>query len=384
MSEFIPLSVPHISGREMEYVKSCLETGWVSSAGPFVDRFEKEFAKFIGSKYAIACSSGTAALHVSLLLAGVEPDTEVLVPTITFIASVNAIRYCNAHPVFFDCDEFYNLDANQVIAFLKDNCEKRSGKVFNKKSGRRISAILPVHVFGNAANLEKLLTFSEELNIPLVEDAAESLGTRYAGTCGDRHTGTLGKFGAFSFNGNKIITTGGGGMIATDDESLALKAKYLTTQAKDDEVRFVHDEIGFNYRMTNVQAAIGVAQLELLPSYLKKKEKIYTDYLKNLEGVAGIKIATPPSYAKNNLWMLALQISPKYRDDREGLMARLQKANIQTRPVWVPNHLQKPFLHHQKLDVSQSEALWKKTLNIPCSIGLTNQQLEKVCQELKA
>ncbi|MGZ3685042.1 MAG: aminotransferase class I/II-fold pyridoxal phosphate-dependent enzyme, partial [Bdellovibrionota bacterium] len=310
MSEFIPLSVPHIRAGEMAYVKECLETGWVSSAGPFVDRFEKEFAAYVGAPYAVACSSGTAALHVSLLLAGVRAGDLVLAPTLTFIASINAIHYCGAEPFFFDCDEHYNIDPAQVSMFLRQECEPRGEELVHRRSGKRVAAVLPVHVFGNAVNLEPILEACEEFHVPVVEDAAESLGTRYLAKSGRRtggkHTGTIGLLGAFSFNGNKIITTGGGGMLVTSSETLARRAKYLTTQAKDDETRFVHHEVGYNYRLTNVQAAIGLGQLETMARCKSRKSQILVAYQKGLAGVAGLSIAPLPDYAENNVWMPAL------------------------------------------------------------------------------
>jgi perosamine synthetase len=389
MSEgFIPLSVPHISGNEWDYVKECLDGEWVSSAGPFVDRFEREFAAYVGSKFAVACSSGSAALHVSLLLAGVKPGDLVLVPSLTFIASVNAIHYCGAEPVFFDCDEHYNLDAGQVEEFLRSSCRSGAGGLTHKKSGRRVSAILPVHVFGNAVNLESFLSVAQELNLPVVEDAAESLGTRYKTNSGPqtggRHTGTLGLVGCFSFNGNKIITTGGGGMIVTNDPALAKRAKYLTTQAKDDEVRFVHNEVGFNYRLTNVQAALGSGQLEKLGKALQRKKEIHEAYTIGLRGVRGLRIASTPAYAENNHWMPCMQVeAAEYGEDWEALMARLGKAKIQARPVWELSHRQKPYSDCERLSLGNAERLHSVTLNIPCSVGITQEQQSRVIKELR-
>lgn len=369
MSEFIPLSVPHIRGREWDYVKDCLDGEWVSSAGPFVDRFEKEFAAYVGAKHAVACSSGTAALHVALLVAGVKPGDAVLVPTLTFISSVNAIHYCGAEPVFVDCDEFYNVSPESLEQAL------------SKRWKRRIAAILPVHVFGNAARLDEVTSLAKAHGLPVVEDAAESMGTRYKN---GRHAGTSGTLGCFSFNGNKIITTGGGGMLVTDDGALAKRTKYLTTQAKDDEARFVHHEIGFNYRLTNVQAAIGSAQLERLPEYVKRKREIFLRYERELNGVRGLRIAPTPAYAENNCWMPCLQIDKAiYGEDREQLMARLAKAKIQARPVWELSHRQKPYAHCEKVPTPNAEHLHEITLNIPCSVGLTEAQQSRVIEELK-
>ena len=272
MSKFIPLSVPHLNGNEWKYVKECLDTNWVSSAGKFVDLFEKKIAEYTGAKYAIACVNGTAALQVSLRLAGVQPGDEVIAPALTFIAPINAIAYNGASPVFMDADEYYNIDSAKTIRFIQEETEFKDGFSYNRNTGKRVSAIVPVHVWGNACWLDDLVDVFRARNIAIVEDASESLGTRYTkGKFAGKHTGTIGKLGCISFNGNKIITTGGGGMILADDEGLAAKARYLTTQAKDDEVKYIHNKIGYNFRLTNIQAALGVAQLEQLPSILKKK-----------------------------------------------------------------------------------------------------------------
>ncbi len=390
MSEkFIPLSVPHIRGNEWDYVKECLDGEWVSSAGPFVDRFERDFAAYVGSKHAVACSSGSAALHVAMLLAGVKDGDLVLTPTLTFIASVNAIRYCGAAPIFFDCDEYYNMDPEQVADFLRTECRTGPQGIVHKQSRRRIAAILPVHIFGNAVNLEPILQIAGELNIPVIEDAAESVGTRYCkdsgALTGGRHTGTLGAIGCFSFNGNKIITTGGGGMLVTNDGALAKRAKYLTTQAKDDEARFVHNEIGYNYRLTNVQAAIGSGQLERVSEALRRKKEIYEGYVEGLAGVKGLQIAPPPPYAENNLWMPCLQVNKKeYGEDWEALMLRLGKAKIQARPVWELSHRQKPYVNCERGTLDEADRLHAITLNIPCSVGLTKAHQQRVIEEIRS
>jgi dTDP-4-amino-4,6-dideoxygalactose transaminase len=278
----ISLSVPNLHGNEWRYVKECLDSGWVSSAGPFVDRFEREFAAYTGASHAVACVNGTAALQTALRVAGVDAGQEVIVPTLTFIATVNAVHYLGAHPIFMDSDEYYNIDVEKAVDFLERNTDRQDGFCVNTRTGRRITAVVPVHVFGNAARLEPLIHACRARNIVIVEDAAESLGTRYTqGDLTGHHTGTIGDLGCFSFNGNKIITTGGGGMIITDNAEYAQRARYLTTQAKDDELRYIHGEVGYNFRLTNIQAALGVAQLELLPGFLEAKRRnfeLYRDY----------------------------------------------------------------------------------------------------------
>ena len=281
MSENIPLSVPSNSGNEWEYVKECLDTNWVSSAGKYVELFEEKITEYTGSKFAVACVNGTSALQVSLRLAGVEPDDEVIVPTLTFIAPVNTIAYNGANPVFMDADEYYNIDSEKTIEFINEVTIFKDGFTYNKTSYKRISAIVPVHVWGNAVWLDELVDLCHYRNIAIVEDASESLGTVYTeGLFVCKHTGTIGKLGCISFNGNKIIPTGGGGMIVTNDADLAEKAKYLTRQAKDDRVRYIHIEIGYNLRLINIQAALGVAQMEQLTGFLERKASIYHQHIR--------------------------------------------------------------------------------------------------------
>jgi aminotransferase in exopolysaccharide biosynthesis len=373
-NSFIPLSVPVIQGNEWAYVKECLDTGWVSSAGKFVDRFEQETSQFTGAKYAVACATGTAALHVALRIAGVTTGDEVIVPTVTFIASINSVRYVDAHPVFMDCDEHYNLDTEKTRDFIHQETVFKNGHTYNRQTNRRITAVMPVHVFGNAVWLDELLPLCRERNIKVIEDAAESIGTKYTtGQFKGRHTGTVGDIGCLSFNGNKIITTGGGGMILTDHREYADRAKYLTTQAKDDEVRFVHNDVGYNYRLTNVQAAIGVAQLEH-----------YSAYRGGIDAIPGLHLAEGPDYAANNHWMYALQIdSAQYGLDREQLMAKMGRNNIQTRPLWQLNHRQRPYANCQHYQIDRANHLLDVTLNLPCSVGLTPPQIQRVIEVLR-
>ncbi|MBN1558531.1 MAG: LegC family aminotransferase [Lentisphaerae bacterium] len=381
----IPLSVPRIEGNEWKYVKECLDTAWVSSAGSYVDAFEKAIAGVTGAGYAVACVNGTAALHVALRLAGVGPGDAVIVPTVTFIAPVNAVRYLGAEPVFMDCDAYYNLDAEKTAAFLDAETEMRDGFTVDRRTDRRITAMVPVHVFGNAADLRELAGLCRERNIKIVEDATESLGTRYLpGTLGGRHTGTVGEIGCLSFNGNKLITTGGGGMLLTDDAAYAERARYLTTQAKDDPVRYVHGAVGYNYRMTNVAAAIGLAQLDRLDTFCRIKRAHFEAYRDGLREVEGLSLAGPPDYASCNHWMYPLQIdAPRYGLDREGLMEALAGRGIETRPVWMLNHLQAPYIDSRSYRIERAHAMWGNTLNIPCSTGLRDDELEAVLDALR-
>ncbi|MBT6936385.1 MAG: aminotransferase DegT, partial [Candidatus Marinimicrobia bacterium] len=287
-------------------------------------------------------------------------------------------------PIFMDADKYYNLDSEKTIEFIKNETVYKNGFTYNKNTDKKISAILPVHVWGNACWLDELIELCEERNIAVVEDACESLGTIYnSGKYSGKHTGTIGKMGCLSFNGNKIITTGGGGMILTDDEALAEKAKYLTTQAKDDSIRYVHDEIGYNFRLTNIQAALGMAQLEQLPKILKRKKEIYDFYHKEIEKIDGLSLSKVPDYADNNHWLNLLQIdNSNYSEDREELMKRLEDNGIQTRPVWKLNHEQKPYKEYQNYKNENANKLVAKSLCLPSSSNLTNENIEKIINQL--
>ena len=381
----IPLSVPSLQGNEWKYVKECIDTEWISSAGKYVELFEEKIAKNTGAKYVVACVNGTSALQVSLQLAGVVTDDEVIVPSLTFIAPINAVSYNGANPVFMDADKYYNMDAEKTVQFINNETEFNNGYTYNKITNKRISAIIQVHVWGNAAWLDELVLLCEERNITVVEDASESLGTVYkAGKYKDWHTGTIGKLGCLSFNGNKIITTGGGGMILTDNEELAARARYLTTQAKDDPLHYIHNAIGYNFRLTNIQAAMGVAQLEQLPGFLERKREIFRQYRIALLDIEGLAIADVPEYSDNNHWMNMLQIDSKvYGEDREVLMQRLEESGIQTRPVWALNHLQKPYVDCQYYKVTNAKKLVENSLCLPSSTNLTNEDINKIVSQLR-
>ena len=385
MSEFIPLSVPTLAGREWEYVKECLDTEWVSSAGKYVELFEARIAEFTGAKHAIACVNGTSALQVSLRLAGVARGDEVIMPSLTFIAPVNAVNYCGADPLFMDADQYFNLDMEKTIQFIETETVFRNGFSYNITTDKKIAAIVPVHIWGNACLLDELVQLCADRNIAIVEDASESLGTVYqAGSFEGKHTGTIGKFGCISFNGNKIITSGGGGMILTDDGTLAEKARYLTTQAKDDAIRYVHHEVGYNFRLTNIQAALGVAQLEQLPGFLKQKRDIYEHYQQGLAGIPGLELAPVPEYSTNNHWLSILSIDrDQYGLDREAVMASLNDNQIQTRPVWHLNHLQQPYQDCQNYLIENAQPLVDNSLCLPSSVSLSSEMIKKILMVLR-
>ena len=304
----ILLSGPNLSGNELKYVTDCIKTGWVSSVGSYVSDFERSISKYVGSKYAVATSSGTTALHLSLITSDVGFNDYVIVPNITFIATLNSIKYTNANPILIDIDpNTWQLDLNLLIKFLDTKTRVVDGKCIYKENGRTIKALIPVHALGNMCNMELLLEICKEYNIVIVEDAAESLGSKYKG----KHSGTFGSLGCFSFNGNKIITCGGGGMIVTDNEFLAKKAKHLSTQAKADNFEYYHDHIGYNYRLTNVSAAIGLAQMEQLNEFIEKKHFIKDFYIKNLKNVGDIEFQKVENHIHPNWWLFTIKSKAK-------------------------------------------------------------------------
>ena len=289
---FIPLSTPNLIGNESKYLKECVKTEWVSSSGKFVETFENKIKRIVGSKYAIACVNGTSALQLSLKLAGATSGDEVIVPSLTFIAPVNAVHYNNCSPIFMDSDEFFNIDVNKTIDFIKKFTKFDKGISVNKISKKKIVAIILVHVFGNAILMDKLIKLCKSRNIQIIEDASESLGTKFKrGIYKNKHTGSVGLLGCFSFNGNKIITSGGGGMIVTNNQKIAKRAKYLTTQAKDNADFFIHNDIGYNFRLTNLNAAVGLAKLEKLEKFIKIKKRINKIHKKKTNKIDGLRIA---------------------------------------------------------------------------------------------
>ena len=379
----IPLSVPEISGKEWQYVKECLDTGWVSSVGSYVTRFETQIAAYVGIPHAVACVNGTAALHIALLLSGVGYDDEVIVPTLTFIAPVNVVRYVGAHPVFMDCDDHLNLDAAKLDEFLATACHRTERGLINTTSGRRIGAIVVVHVFGHPAQMPAITALAERYALKVIEDATESLGAYYPGAAGGepRFTGTLGDFGCLSFNGNKLITTGGGGMLLVRDPAMAERARYLTTQAKDDAVRFVHHAIGYNYRLTNVLAAIGCAQLERIQEFIARKRENFSTYQTCLQDIPGLAFIAEPPYARSNYWHYTLMVDEReYGSTAEALQQKLAAHAIETRPIWELNHRQIPYRACQAYKIERAPEYHRKGLNLPCSVNLDPTIIPEICR----
>jgi perosamine synthetase len=373
----VPLSVPDVGDLERQWVDEAIASGWVSSAGPFVDRFEGDVAALLGARHAVATASGTAALHVALLLAGVQPGDEVLVSTLSFVAPANAIRYAGAHPVFVDAEpDFWQIDPALVRGFLADGCEQRDGGLVNKQTGRRVAALLPVHVLGHPYDADAIASVAREFGLPVVEDAAEGLGARYR----DTPLGRLGDVGALSFNGNKIVTSGGGGMIVTGNEEHARRARYLTTTAKDDPIEYVHGEVGFNYRLTNVAAALGAAQLTRLGDFVERKRAIAARYADAIGSLQGVTAMPEAPWASSSFWMYTVLVDGGSRP----LLRALGDAKVQARPVWQPLHLSPAHRGAQAIGGAVAERLHAEALSLPCSTSLEPAQQERVIEVLEA
>jgi perosamine synthetase len=364
----VALHEPYFAGNEWVYLKECLDSTFVSSVGKFVDRFEVELAAFTGAKHAIAVVNGTAALHVALQLGGVEPGDEVLAPTLTFVATTNAISYCGATPHFVDSEErTLGFDAGAVREYLRGAAEMRAGVCVNRATGRAIRALVPMHAFGHPADIDGLLALARDFNLVLVEDAAESLGSSYRGT----QTGTFGTFGTLSFNGNKTITTGGGGALLTNDAALAKRAKHVTTTAKlPHRWEFRHDEIGYNYRLPNLNAALGCAQLEQLPRFLAAKRRLHERYAAAFAGVAGVRLVREPEGCHSNYWLQTLLLDETFADLRDPVLAATNDAGVMTRPAWQLNHRLPAFVDCPRMALPVAESLERRLLNIPSSAQL--------------
>ena len=364
--EFTPLAVPVFAGNEKKYLEECIDTTFVSSVGKFVDRFENGMAEYAGCKKAVVCVSGTNALHMSMMLVGVERDDEVLTQALTFIATCNAISYIGAHPVFIDVDKStMGLSPDALKEWLVKNAEVRNGQCYNKQTGRRVKACVPMHTFGHPVRIEVIANLCEEYHIELVEDAAESIGSLYKG----KHTGTFGKVGAISFNGNKTITTGGGGMMLFNDEKLAAHAKHLTTQAKvSHRWEFRHDHIGYNYRMPNINAALGCAQLENLDKFIASKRQLALEYAEFFKNVDDIQFFTEPEDTFSNYWLQAVILKDK--DAQQAFLQQTNDNGVMTRPIWeLMNRL--PMFEHCENDGLEN-TIWfaDRVVNIPSSVRL--------------
>ena len=381
----IPLSVPNFEGNEEKYVRDAVSQGWVSTGGAYVDALEKRIAEYAGTIGSVACQSGTAALHMSLVECGVCEDDIVLVPTLTFIAAVNPVKYVNATPVFMDCDDSLCMDPKKVKEFCETECDFSDGILRHKLSGKTVKAMIVVHVFGNLADMEAIMEIAQKYNIRVIEDATEALGTiceygKYKG----KMAGTIGNFGAYSFNGNKIITTGGGGMIVSQDKKALEHLKYLSTQCKNDMHFYIHNEIGYNYRMTNVQAAIGVAQMEELEDFISRKNKNYNLYCKLLTDTKNGYILLFRVNTRSNKWFYSFVLNKDVcKKSVRQYIIELQEKGIQTRPIWGLIHEQRPYINELAYKIEKAKYYSERVINLPCSTNITRNDIVKVCEEIK-
>jgi perosamine synthetase len=382
--KFIPLSAPNLKGRELEYVKHAVETEWVSTGGPYVNEFEEKVAEYVKAKGAVSVQNGTSGLHISLHVCGVTRDDEVLVPTLTFIAAVNPVKYIGANPIFMDCDDTLSMDADKLLEFCKVECRFIDQRLINNRTKKHIKAVIVVHVFGNMANMEKIVEIADMFNLKVIEDATEAIGTYYTeGKHKGKYAGTIGTLGVYSFNGNKIITTGGGGMIVSSDEELLNKARHLTTQAKSDELYYTHDEIGYNYRLTNLQAAIGLAQLEQLENFIQTKKDNYISYKEEIDDIHGLSILKFEKGIRCNYWFYSLYVDEEYPMDSDEIITYLASKKVQVRPIWGLISEQKPYVGCQTYKIERAKKHVKHVVNLPCSSNLSNEDVQYVIDCLR-
>lgn len=385
MGRFIPLSIPNFEGNEKKYVDDALEQGWVSTGGAYITELEEHMAQFLKVKQVAACQSGTSALHLALMECGVMPGDLVIVPTLTFIAAVNPVRYQFAEPVFMDCDDSLCMDPVKLRSFCENECSLDGQHLIHKDTGKQIKAIVVVHVFGNLADMEAIMDVAGEFHLKVVEDATEALGSHFTqGRYAGQYAGTIGDFGAYSFNGNKIMTTGGGGAVTGRNEDAVKHMKYLSTQAKDDTHFYIHNEVGFNYRMTNLQAALGVAQMEELQEFIERKHRNYNLYKELLQDLPFGKMLDFRSGTDSNQWFYSveLQMNKLNRTLREVIMA-LQEKGIQTRAIWGLIHEQLPYQNSIAYKIERAEYYSSCILNVPCSTQLTEEEIQYVAEEIR-
>ena len=378
MKRFVPLSIPNFNGNEKKYVDDALEQGWVSTGGAYITRLEQQLAEFLKVDRVAACQSGTSGLHLALVECGVQPGDMVIVPALTFIAAVNPVRYQFAEPVFMDCDDSLCLDPEKLAEFCEKECKLEAQQLVHKKSGRVVKAVIVVHVFGNLADMEAIMSIAGEYHLKVVEDATEALGSHYtAGKLAGRYAGTIGDFGVYSFNGNKIITTGGGGAVTARCADEVEHLKYLSTQAKDDAQFYIHNEIGYNYRMTNLQAALGVAQMEELQQFIETKHRNYILYKERFREVSFGTLLPFREGTCSNQWFYSLQL----REDRlqgkdmRDIIGALQERGVQTRAIWGLIHEQKPYRQNIAYKIEKAPCYSATVLNIPSSTQLTEEDI---------
>lgn len=386
MSRFIPLSIPNFEGNEKKYVDEALEQGWVSTGGAYITKLEEKLAEFLHTNAVAACQSGTSALHLSLIECKVGPGDMVIVPTLTFIAAVNPVRYQFAEPVFMDCDDSLCMDPQKLRCFCEEECVCQDDKLIHKKTGKHVKAVIVVHVFGNFADMEAIMDIAQEFHLKVIEDATEALGSHYTeGRFAGKYAGTIGDFGAYSFNGNKIITTGGGGAVTAKDSKTVEHLKYLSTQAKDDPHFYVHNEIGYNYRMTNLQAALGVAQMEELPEFIRRKHHNYEQYQQLFSDYAVGKLLTFRKGTFSNQWFYSLELQMEKMPEKtmRDIITDLQERGVQTRAIWGLIHEQLPYRDAISYKIEKARYYSKCILNIPSSTQLTEEDICYAAEQIK-
>lgn len=386
MKKNIALSIPNLEVEPiLNNLKECLESGWVSTGGRFISEFEEKIAKYVGVDEAVGIQSGTAGLHTALRVLEIEYGDEVIAPTLTFIAAVNPIKYQGAEPVFIDCDDSLCIDPVKLEKFCYEECKFENGKLINKQTNKHIKAIVIVHIFGNLANMEKIMEIAKKFNLKVIEDATEALGSYYTeGRYAGKYAGTIGDLGVYSFNANKVITTGGGGMVVSNNKELLDKVRFLSVQAKTDPLYFIHDEIGYNYRMLNLQAALGTEQIDRLEKFIETKIKNYNKYKTEIEKIEGLELLPFNEGIRANYWFYSLKIDKeKYGIGRDELLQKFVEDGIQTRPIWGLIHEQKCYLSNQSYKIEKANYYYDRILNIPCSSNLTDEDVEIVIQKLK-
>jgi len=383
MGRFVPLSIPNFEGNERKYVDDAIEQGWVSTGGAYINKLEKSLAQFLHTDNVAACQSGTAALHLAMVEAGVKPGDVVLVPPLTFIAAVNPVKYQFATPVFIDCDDSFCMDTTKLQDFCQQECGF-DGKQLTYK-GNPVKAVVIVHVFGNMADMTALMSIAHKYNLKVIEDATEALGSKYIdGPLAGKYAGTIGDFGCYSFNGNKIITTGGGGAITANDAKVVDHIRYLSTQAKDDVHYYIHNEVGYNYRMTNLQAALGVAQLEELPEFIRRKQKNYKLYCQLFEGFELGHMIGFRSDIDSNMWFYSLEINrDTVKATMREIITKLEEKGVQTRAIWGLINEQLPYIHEVTYKLEKAPYYAERILNIPSSTQITEEEIHDVAENIK-
>ena len=382
--KIFPLSAPYLKFKESIYVKECIHSEWISSNGKFIEMFETELCKYTQSKFVISCVNGTSALHIALKILGVDSSCEVIVPSLTFIAPVNAVRYCNAAPIFMDSDHTHNLDLKKTIKFLEEETIQKNNICYNIKTNKIIKALIPVHVWGNAIELDSLVIACKKRNIKIVEDSSESLGTFFnSGKFKSMHTGTIGDLGCISFNGNKIVTCGGGGAILTSKKKYAIEAKYLINQAKENNIFYEHNKVGYNYRLQNINAAIGYAQMKKIDYLVKKKRNIFNNYKFLFKNNSYFTFFDPSNQRKSNKWLNVLKINKKItKQNFVNFLLHLNSQGIEVRPIWKLNHTQKKYIKFQSYNIKNAHEILRKNFLIPSSIHLNLNDQIKIAKKI--